>query len=56
MILTFMALCTLIVLAVGFFVVTLIGGGAFLVIFGDIIIFGLVIYWIIKKITRSKKK
>lgn len=33
-----------------------IAGGASIILFGDVIIFGLIVYWIIKKIIKKKKK
>lgn len=33
-----------------------IAGGASIILFGDVIVFGLITYWIIKKIINNKKK
>jgi hypothetical protein len=51
MILFTILLCILLGLAVS----TFIGGLAFLIVYGDIIIFVLIVVWIIKKIVKKKK-
>ena len=53
MILTIIFLIALIVTAIVTVVSAIIGGLSFVVIFGDIIVFGLVIYWIVKKILKK---
>ena len=56
MILTIIFLIALIVTAIVTVVSAIIGGLSFVVIFGDIIVFGLVIYWIVKKILKKEAK
>ena len=56
MILTIIFLIALIVTAIVTVVSAIIGGFSFVVIFGDIIVFGLVIYWIVKKILKKEAK
>lgn len=53
MILTIIFLIALIVTAIVTVVSAIIGGLSFVVIFGDIIVFGLIIYWIVKKILKK---
>ena len=53
MILTIIFLIALIVTAIVTVVSAIIGGFSFVVIFGDIIVFGLVVYWIVKKILKK---
>ena len=54
MILTIIFLIALIVTAIVTVVSAIIGGFSFVVIFGDIIVFGLIIYWIVKKILKKE--
>lgn len=56
MILTIIFLIALIVTAIVTVVSAIIGGFGFAVIFGDVIVFGLVIYWIVKKILKKEAK
>ena len=56
MILTIIFLIALIVTAIVTVVSAIIGGFSFVVIFGDIIVFGLIIYWIVKKILEKEAK
>ena len=56
MILTIIFLIALIVTAIITVVSAIIGGFGFAVIFGDVIVFGLVIYWIVKKILKKEAK
>ena len=56
MILTIIFLIALIVTAIVTVVSAIIGGLGFVVIFGDILVFGLVIYWIVKKIIKKEAK
>ena len=56
MILTIIFLIALIVTAIVTVVSAIIGGFSFVVIFGDIIVFGLIIYWIVKKILKKEAK
>lgn len=56
MILTIIFLIALIVTAIVTVVSAIIGGLSFVVIFGDIIVFGLVIYWIVRKILKKEAK
>ena len=53
MILTIIFLIALIITAIVTVVSAIIGGFSFVVIFGDIIAFGLIIYWIVKKILKK---
>lgn len=53
MILTIIFLIALIITAIATVVSAIIGGLSFVVIFGDIIVFGLIIYWIVKKILKK---
>ena len=53
MILTIIFLIALIVTAIVTVVSAIIGGFSFVVIFGDIIVFGLIIYWIVKKVLKK---
>ena len=53
MILTIIFLIALIVTAIVTVVSAIISGFSFVVIFGDIIVFGLIIYWIVKKILKK---
>lgn len=53
MILTIIFLIALIVTAIVTVVSAIIGGLGFAVIFGDVIVFGLIIYWIVKKILKK---
>lgn len=53
MILTIIFLIAFIVMATATVVSAIIGGFSFVVIFGDIIVFGLIIYWIVKKILKK---
>ena len=55
MILTIIFLIACVVMATVTVVSAIIGGFSFVVIFGDIIVFGLVIYWIVKKILKKRK-
>ena len=56
MILTIIFLIALIVTAIVTVVSAIIGGFGFAVIFGDVIVFGLIIYWIVKKILKKEAK
>ena len=56
MILTIIFLIALIVTAIVTVASAIIGGFGFAVIFGDVIVFGLVIYWIVKKILKKEAK
>ena len=56
MILTIIFLITMVVMAIITVVSAIIGGLGFVVIFGDILVFGLVIYWIVKKIIKKEAK
>ena len=56
MILTIIFLIALIVTAIVTVVSAIIGGLGFAVIFGDVIVFGLIIYWITKKILEKEAK
>ena len=56
MILTIIFLIALIVTAIVTVVSAIIGGFGFVVIFGDVIAFGLIIYWIVKKILKKEAK
>lgn len=56
MILTIIFLIALIVTAIVTVVSAIVGGLGFVVIFGDAIVFGLVIYWIVKKILKKEAK
>lgn len=56
MILTIVFLIAFVVMATVTVVSAIIGGLGFVVIFGDIIVFGLVIYWIVKKILKKEAK
>lgn len=56
MILTIIFLIAFAVMAIVTVVSAIIGGLGFVVIFGDIIVFGLVIYWIMKKILKKEAK
>ena len=56
MILTIIFLIALIVTAIVTVVSAIIGGLGFAVIFGDVIVFGLIIYWIVKKILKKEAK
>ena len=56
MILTVIFLIALIVTAIVTVVSAIIGGLGFAVIFGDVIVFGLIIYWIVKKILKKEAK
>ena len=56
MILTIIFLIALVVTAIVTVVSAIIGGFSFVVIFGDIIVFGLIIYWIVKKILKKEAK
>lgn len=53
MILTIIFLIAFVVMATATVVSAIIGGFSFVVIFGDIIVFGLVVYWIVKKILKK---
>ncbi len=53
MILTIIFLIAFVVMATATVVSAIIGGFSFVVIFGDIIVFGLIIYWIVKKILKK---
>lgn len=53
MILTIIFLIAFVVMATTTVVSAIIGGFSFVVIFGDIIVFGLIIYWIVKKILKK---
>lgn len=53
MILTIIFLIACVVMATATVVSAIIGGFSFVVIFGDIIVFGLVVYWIVKKILKK---
>ena len=54
MILTIIFLIALIVTAIVTVVSAIIGGLSFAVIFGDVIVFGLIIYWIVKKTLKKE--
>ena len=54
MILTVIFLIALIVTAIVTVVSAIIGGLGFAVIFGDVIVFGLIIYWIVKKTLKKE--
>ena len=56
MILTIIFLIAFVVMAIATVVSAIIGGFSFVVIFGDIIVFGLVVYWIVKKILKKGSK
>ena len=56
MILTIIFLIALIVTAIVTVVSAIIGGFGLVVIFGDVIVFGLIIYWIVKKILKKEAK
>ena len=56
MILTIIFLIALIVTAIVTVVSAIIGGFGFVVIFGDVSVFGLIIYWIVKKILKKEAK
>ena len=56
MILTVIFLIALIVTAIVTVVSAIIGGLGSEVIFGDVIVFGLIIYWIVKKILKKEAK
>lgn len=56
MILTIIFLIAFVVMATVTVVSAIIGGLGFVVIFGDIIVFGLVVYWIVKKILKKEAK
>ena len=56
MILTIIFLIALIVTAIVTVVSAIIGGLGLVVIFGDVIVFGLVIYWVMKKILKKEAK
>lgn len=56
MILTIIFLIALIVTAIVTVVSAIIGGLGFAVIFGDVIVFGLIIYWIVKKTLKKEEK
>ena len=56
MILTIIFLIALIVTAIVTVVSAIIGGFGFAVIFGDVIVFGLIICWIVKKILKKQAK
>ena len=53
MILTIIFLIAFVVMATATVVSAIIGGFSFVVIFGDIIVFGLIIYLIVKKILKK---
>ena len=53
MILTIIFLIAFVVMATTTVVSAIIGGFSFVVIFGDIIVFGLVVCWIVKKILKK---
>lgn len=53
MILTIIFLIAFVVMATATVVSAIIGGFSFVVIFGDVIVFGLVVYWIVKKILKK---
>ena len=53
MILTIIFLIAFVVMATATVVSAIIGGFSFVVIFGDIIVFGLVVYLIVKKILKK---
>ena len=56
MILTIIFLIALIVTAIVTVVSAIIGGLSFAVICGDVIVFGLIIYWIVKKILKKEEE
>ena len=56
MILTVIFLIALIVTAIVTVVSAIIGGLGFAVILGEVIVFGLIIYWIVKKILKKEAK
>ena len=56
MILTIIFLIAFAVMAIVTVASAIIGGLGFAVIFGDVIVFGLVIYWIVKKILKKEAK
>ena len=56
MILTIIFLIAFVVMATATVVSAIIGGFSFVVIFGDVIVFGLIIYWIVKKILKKEAK
>lgn len=55
MILTIILLCTLLTLVVVTLIATVLGLGGFIIIFGDVIVFILVLAWILKKIFKRRK-
>ena len=56
MIITGLLLLTLIIVGFIVAITTLIGGAGFLILYGDVIVFALILIWIIKKIFTKKKK
>ena len=54
MILTIIFLIAFVVMAIVTVVSAIIGGLGFAVIFGDVIVFGLIIYWIVKKTLKKE--
>lgn len=56
MILTIIFLIAFVVMATVTVVSAIIGGLGVAVIFGDVIVFGLIIYWIVKKILKKEAK
>ena len=53
MILTIIFLIAFVVMAIVTVVSAVIGGLSFAMVFGDVIVFGLIIYWIVKKILKK---
>ena len=56
MILTIIFLIAFVVMAIVTVVSAVIGGFSFAMVFGDVIVFGLIIYWIVKKILKKEEK
>jgi hypothetical protein len=55
MILFAILLSLILVVAAVALVFTILAGGSILAIFGDLIVFGLIVYWIIKLFRKKKK-
>ena len=56
MILTIIFLIAFVVMATVTVVAAIVGGLGVAVIFGDVIVFGLITYWIVKKILKKEAK
>lgn len=56
MILTFILLCTLALLTVVTLTAIVFGGGVFVIVFGDVLVFVLVLVWIFKKLFKKNNK